>query len=293
LTSIIKIAALPGSVKVPLHIVLARRDRLEELVKTHRYLPIKDLCERLGVSEATVRRDLAALEQDGRLTRTYGGALSDYDARFPSFGDRQRQNAAEKQLIAQAALSAIRPGMTCFFDSGTTIFAISEILARNPIFPLTIVTSNLPVAEHLAPVAEIPVFLTGGQLFPRQSVLLGDAACKSIESWSFDLAFLSAEGLDSEGLWNSQEAIVQLQKTVVRRSDCAVFCLDRSKLGKSAPQLLLPSRHVETLLTNGTLEDLKKLEIPTPKVFWQAKDSLPPDLTLPAEESSDLPVHFL
>lgn len=94
-----------GSVKVPLHIVLARRERLAQMIEQHRYLPVKELCRRLEVSEATLRRDLAALVQEKKITRTYGGALSEFNDRFPSFRERQSQGAKAKAKIAAAALA--------------------------------------------------------------------------------------------------------------------------------------------------------------------------------------------
>ena len=67
--------------KVPLHIVLARRERLAQIIEQHRYLPVKELCQRLEVSEATLRRDLAALVQAKKITRTYGGRIRAHEPR--------------------------------------------------------------------------------------------------------------------------------------------------------------------------------------------------------------------
>src|SRR4051812_50149284 len=70
------------------HVVQARRQRLAGLLARHHYLSLGDLCERLEVSEPTARRDLAALEAEQAITRTHGGALVEYNQKFPSFRDR-------------------------------------------------------------------------------------------------------------------------------------------------------------------------------------------------------------
>ena len=247
--------------KVPLHIVLARRERLAQIIGQHRYLPVKELCRRLEVSEATLRRDLAALVQEKKITRTYGGALSEFNDRFPSFRERQGQGARAKAKIAAAALAFFEPNRTYFFDSGTTIFAIAEAFRDHPVTPVTIVTSNLPVGEMLASIPGVQVFQLAGQLLHLQSTLLGETAQKSLEFWKFDLAFLSAEGMDAEGVWNSQAAIVEQQKVLLSRTGRNVFCLDSSKLKRRAPHFLLPWAQVDFLLTDLTPAKLQRAGI--------------------------------
>lgn len=273
--------------KVPLHIVLARRDRLAKLIEQERYLPVKELCKRLGVSEATARRDLAALVQDKRITRTYGGALSEFNDRFPSFRERRSQGSAAKSRIARLALPLIQPGGTYFFDSGTTLFALAEAFREQPVGDVRIVTSNLPVAEILAMIPGIQVFLLAGQLFHHQSTLLGETAKRSVEFWSFDLAFLSAEGMTDAGLWNSQQEIVEQQKAVMRRSQRNAFCLDSSKLDRTAPHFLVPWTEVGALLTDASPTRLEKAGVPP------TLRTTPTDAMTGQPQAPEMPVHIL
>lgn len=208
--------------KVPLHIVLARRERLALIVEQHRYLSVKELCLRLKVSEATLRRDLAVLAQEKRsLALTAGRSLS-LMIGFRRFGnDRVREPAPRPELRRRRC--GFKPGKTYFFDSGTTIYAIAEAFRDQPVTPVTIVTSNLPVGEILASIPGVQVFQLAGQLLHLQSTLLGETAQKSLEFWRFDVAFLSAEGMDGEGIWNSQAAIVEQQKVLMGRTGVSVF----------------------------------------------------------------------
>lgn len=219
------------------------------MIAQYGYLPVQELCRRLGVSEATARRDLSGLQKEKRVRRIYGGAISEYENRFPSFAERRDQSRRVKARIAKAALSYILPESICFFDAGTTIYAIAEAFHKHPIVPLKIVTSNIPIGELLAVVPGVEVFLVAGQLLSRQSVLLGEMARKSLEFWKFDVAFLSAEAMNSSGIWNSQAAIVEQQKAVIFRTARPVFCLDGSKLKRTAPHFLLPWNKVDLLLS--------------------------------------------
>jgi len=277
------------AVKVPFHIVKARRERLAGMLAQHGYMPVSELCRRLEVSEATARRDLAALVEEKKIKRTYGGAISEFDNRYPSFAERIGTASKAKTQIANAAISYLSPGLTVYLDCGTTVYAIAEAFRARPVVPMTVVTSNIPVGEMLAAIPGVNVFLLAGQLLARQSTLLGETAVKSLQFWRFDVAFLSAEGMDAEGIWNSQTAIVQQQKVVINRSTRAIFCLDGGKLNRQAPDILLPWRGVEVLLTEVPFQKLVGVGIDIrSSQYWYApggKAACPVNRILSPEEA--------
>ena len=288
--------------KVPFHVVQARRDRLAELLGQHRYLPVKELCRRLGVSEATARRDLAALAGEKKIKRTHGGALSEFNDRFPSFRERQGRASQAKAKIARATVALMEPNGTYFLDSGTTICAVAEAFRERPVVPVTIVTSNLPVAEMLAAISGVQVFMVAGQLLHLQSTLLGEMAQRSLEFWKFDTAFLSAEAMNPAGVWNSQAAIVDQQRVVLERSARTVFCIDGSKLNREAPHFLVPWDRVDALVTDVSDERLAKAGISLRKGQRAAPGSrhavpqaLPAPEEAPASEADteEMPIHIL
>lgn len=248
--------------KVPLHVVLNRREKLAAWLQQRSYVPLNEVCSQFQISEATARRDLAVLADGRQIRRTHGGALAEYNHRFPSFVERQRIAAEGKQYIARAACATIRSGNRCFFDAGTTVFAIAEELQRSPVAPLTVVTNSLPVAELLASVGGVSVHLLGGELLPRQSVLAGKAARKALDFYKIDLAFLGAEGIDADGAWNSENEVVEFQTRLMARAERAVLCVDATKLGRMAPAFLAPWGGIRDLLTDATTADLEAAGIP-------------------------------
>ena len=288
--------------KVPFHVVQARRDRLAELLGQHRYLPVKELCRRLGVSEATARRDLAALVEEKKIKRTHGGALSEFNDRFPSFRERQGRASQAKAKIARATVALMEPNGTYFLDSGTTICAVAEAFRERPVTPVTIVTSNLPVAEMLAAISGVQVFMVAGQLLHLQSTLLGETAQRSLEFWKFDTAFLSAEAMNPAGVWNSQAAIVDQQRVVLERSARTVFCIDGSKLNREAPHFLVPWDRVDVLVTDVSAERLAKAGISLrdgqrAPAGGRSETTQAPDATenspVPEADADEMPIHIL
>lgn len=277
--------------RVPRHIVEARRDKLEALLAAHRYLPLKEVCQQLGISEATARRDLVALQGAGRLRRTHGGALSEFNDRFPSFTERHRRGARSKALLARAVSALFRPGRTYFLDSGTTLHFLAEALAQQGRGGFQVLTVNLPVAEILSGLKDVEVHLTGGHMLRRQSVLLGEGAVRAIERWRFDAAFLSAEGMDREGLWNSQLSVIAHQHAVIRRSGRNFFLLDRSKAGRVAPYFLLSWPAVDCLVCDAPKDEVEALcgEVP----HWHPSDPPPTGLENSPSSEGELPVHYL
>ena len=226
--------------RVPISVVLARRKSLAEMLASRQYLPLAEVCARLGVSEATARRDLRVLERDKKITRTYGGALGRFDASYASFADRRTVDHAVKARIAGEALRYIEPGLTCFFDSGTTIFALAEALYRAPVPDLRVVTNSLPVAEMLGRDPGNEVHLLGGRFLQRQSILLGTGARRSARQWNFDRVFMGLEGFNQDGMWASDEEVAAFQRTLITRAKQVFACAIASKLGRETGVFISP-----------------------------------------------------
>jgi DeoR family glycerol-3-phosphate regulon repressor len=147
-------------------------------------------------------------------------------------------------------------------DAGSTVFHIAEEFARYEADGIQFVTNNLPAAERLAKDSSAEIHLLGGHLLPHQLIVVGPGAGLSLSPWKFDIAFLSAEGMTSEGLWNSQDEISEFQRHVCGRSRKAVFCIDDSKLNRTAPSYLMSWSEVRNLITTATTSMLEAFRIP-------------------------------
>lgn len=250
--------------RVPLHIVEARRERLRELIRRDGFLPLADICRHFEISEATARRDLAAIEADGHITRTYGGALADYNSSFASLGERTKRARSAKSRIARAAIRLVPLSGTIFLDAGTTTLALSRLLTRRKNHSITVVTNSLAIASVLGGAPGISLHLLGGVFLNRQATLFGDHAVAALNSWKIDVAFLGAEAMNTEGIWNSHEEVVRLQRAVLQNVSRAYFCIDASKLNRSTPHRVAQWNENFRLITDTTAAELRGAGITLP-----------------------------
>jgi DeoR/GlpR family transcriptional regulator of sugar metabolism len=219
-------------VRVPIQIVNGRREELRALIRRDGFVPISQICRRLRISEATARRDLSAVAAGGHISRTWGGALADYNSHFASIDERSLRARTAKGRIAAVAAAMVPLSGTVFLDAGTTIVAVARTLAqRRGLAGLTVVTNSLPVASALGGISGITLHVLGGQLLDRQAALFGPRAVRALREWKFEAAFFGGEAANSAGVYNSHPDVVAFQRLVLRRTDHGYFCLDATKLG--------------------------------------------------------------
>jgi len=241
-----------------------RREAMTKLLRDRSYLPIGELCKRFRISEATARRDLAALQRERTIVRTFGGAMADYDRRFAPFADRLKLNAAAKARIAARAVRLVAPRMTVFIDAGTTPFAVADLLRRNPPADVRVVTNSLAVVERLTGVRGIEPDLLGGRLLPNQAVFLGPETCRAALFYAFDVALLGGEAFDATGVWNSSPEVVDLQRAVIDQSRRHALLLDATKADRAAPAKLMTWDEVDVLITDAAPD---AADVPEDKVL--------------------------
>ena len=238
--------------RVPQHLVDRRREELRRLIRRDGFLPVVEICRHLGVSAATARRDLVAVEANGHITRTYGGALADYNSAFASHDERSGRARPAKARIAERAVALMPRAGTIFLDAGTTIQATARVLAhRRDLAHLVVVTNSLAAAAVLGGAAGVELHVVGGMFLNRQAALMGARAIRALDDWSFDAAFLSGEAMDGEGISNSHADIAGFQQAVLRRARRIYFCLDASKVGRATPHRVAPWRQVTGLITDA------------------------------------------
>lgn len=244
--------------RVPVHIVERRREELRGLIRRDGFLPVAEICRRLQVSEATARRDLTAIASDGRITRTYGGALADYNSSFAPPGERATRARSAKARIAARVAPLLPDTGTVFLDAGTTVHALARhVLQRRTDFTgLAIVTNSLAVAIMLGGAPGLELHVLGGTFLHRQAILLGADAIAALAGWHFNAAFLGGEAFDADGISNSHPDIAAFQQAVLRHTDRPCFCLDASKLGRSTPHRLGPWNRLGLLATDATPSQL-------------------------------------
>lgn len=212
----------------------ARHDAMIGLVRDRGVTDVETLAARLAVSTSTVRRDLSTLQQQGRLARTYGGALATDVFHERPFTESERLNLDAKAAIADVALGLVPPEGTVFLDAGTTCLALARRLAEDR--PLTVVTRGLEAALVLARSANIDVVLTGGRVQPLSHGVIGPLASLALNRLHFDIAFLGADAVNpARGLGEPTVEETWIKQEAAARADRVVLLADSSKLTQCAP----------------------------------------------------------
>ena len=231
-----------------------RRDRIVRALKDLRAVRVSTLSDDLGVSEITIRRDLALLEREGILARTYGGAvLRQHRIQEPRFADDVGTQAAKKRGIARAAASMVEAGDTFFLGSGTT--AAQLLCYVDPALKARVVTHNLGVAALVEEQGLELIFL-GGLYRSSLNVVDGTWAIDMIGHFHADKAFLGADGVDpAAGLTTPSMTVAGIEQAMVRRTRGEVVVMaDHTKIGLVCDLVVCPLDQVDLLVVDDEVD---------------------------------------
>jgi len=189
-----------------------------------------DLAEAMGVSGATVRRDLQALSRSHLLIRTHGGALANgVGDELPARLKAARRHP-EKKRIGQAAADLVEVGAVVGMTGGTTALELARALAGRR--GITVVTNAINIASELVGHAGVRLIVIGG-IVRHSYELVGPAAEAMLSNYHLDIAFVGVDGLTpEEGCTTYDEMEAQTDLAFLRRARRSVVIADSSKIGK-------------------------------------------------------------
>lgn len=230
-----------------------RWDNLRALIRDSGVIRVEDLCRRLKVSPATVRRDLDQLERGGAIRRVHGGAVS-VESRLdePVFADKTSRAAREKRRIAEAALTFIEPGDTVYLDGGSTVLELARLLRERT--NLTVVTNSLYAAHELA--GRGPrLIVIGGELRRLSQTMVGPLTERVLQELHLDKAFMGTIGLAlDEGLTTTDHSEAFTKKLVMGQARQVIVLADSSKAGKVSFANAGGWENVHVLITDKQIE---------------------------------------
>lgn len=223
----------------------ARRAELLRRLRTDGYVSSAQAAADLGVSEMTIRRDLAQLHEERLAQRVAGGAsLPRLDHGAP-FEERAVTRGAEKRAIAAACLPLLEGAGTVLLDAGTTIAPLAHDLRPGT----TIVSHSLPVLTACAERDDVALFAVGGEYQPDTRSFTGAIARSAIAAVSVDVAVLSATAVDATGLLCANPRDAELKQAVAGIAARRILLVDAGKLGGRAPFRVGSLGTVDVLVT--------------------------------------------
>jgi DeoR family transcriptional regulator, fructose operon transcriptional repressor len=239
----------------PGHDLAARRRlRLGLIVDARGAARLEELSAALGVSQATVRRDLNALAAAGRLRRVHGGAVA-IDQRLdePHFDAKAAAAADEKQRIAERAIELLSPEETVYLDSGSTVLALARLL--HGWNRLTVVTNSLPVATEL--VGRGPrLIVIGGELRATSRAFVGPLTRLLLDDIHLDRAVMGTFALSlDDGLTTTDPSEAYTKQLVISRAREVILLADSTKLGTRSFVRAGRVEDVDVLVTDAGIDE--------------------------------------
>ncbi len=231
-----------------------RRHQIARLVAEQERVSVADLAGRFLVTDASIRRDLVILEDEGLLRRVHGGAVGAGASRHLGiYASKAREHREEKVRIGAAAAAMISSGDVVFLDSGTTVVAIAAHmpgpLRRSG--AITVVTPSLPIVEEIGSWEAPHLICLGGLYLPDYRAVVGPQTVAGIRELSADIVFLGCEGLTiEEGLTTPHVLVAEVGAMMAARARRVVVVADASKLGQSGFTPIIPITAVSTLVTD-------------------------------------------
>lgn len=241
-----------------------RRQSLLDMLRKQPGLRVPELAQTLDISEGTVRNDLNALEDQGRLKRVHGGAVLNDQDQFQnnSFLRRFKQNAAAKLAIAREAAVLVNDGDSILLDASTTSYYLAQAIADRR--RLRVMTNGFEVARELASNSSNTVILIGGVVNNDSSSVTGLLSEKIIAEMHIEKAFFSCSGFSLErGMTEVHFAEAQLKRKAIESSRQVIAMIDSTKFGKEDLTPFARADHITHLISDTKLssEWIEKLEL--------------------------------
>jgi DeoR family transcriptional regulator, aga operon transcriptional repressor len=228
-----------------------RQERIAKVVSEFGFVRVRELSDRFGVSEVTLRSDLDTLERRGVLRRVHGGAMAGGDTRVErTFEEAAEALSAEKASIGRAAVNLMSSGESVIIDVGTTTTAMARALVAET--ALGDITNSLTIAlevERGAP--RLNVIVTGGTLRPKQHSLVNPLGSAFFSQLRVSTLFLGCNGIDpNHGVTNINLPEAEMKRAMVAASQRIIVLADSSKLGATALANVCPIDLVDVLVTD-------------------------------------------
>jgi len=232
-----------------------RHELILRAVRSEGSATISGLADSLGVSIATVRRDLVMLDEEGLLKRVYGGAASVEDRDEP-FADVAGVRADEKDAIARRCAELVKDGETVLLDIGTTAHRVARQLRGRT---LTVITSSLAVVDELQEEETVQLVLLGGVLRRDYRSLIGFLTEDNLRQVHADRLFLGTSGVRPDGqVMDTTVVEVPVKRAMIGASDHVVLVADVGKFPGTGMSRVCGPQELDTVVTNATADDRTK-----------------------------------
>lgn len=214
-------------------LAVTRKTQIKDIMLEKKSITVTELSKKFSVTEETIRKDLQQLENEGFLSRTYGGAyiqdgvLNDIDLTL-----RETACVDSKEAIAAKCAELIHHGDSIFLDASTTATFVAKQIKN---MRLTVVTNSLMAIDQLKDSESIHLIGIGGIYSSKTKAFNGRATVQGLKEYYLDKAFMSCRSLSMEhGITDSNEDIALIRHTLLKNSNSVYLIADKSKFDKTS-----------------------------------------------------------
>ncbi len=223
----------------------------------HNKVLSSDLCIEINVSEDTVRRDLIELDEQGKIIKVHGGAIS--KSFHKSFANNFVYGVEDKRKIASKVIPFIKDGMFILTSGGTTVIELAHMLPEN--LKATFFTVSLAAALEYSNHPNIDVIFIGDKISKASQIAIGGDAITKIKGIKADLCIMGINALDTQmGLTDNDWDVVQVKKAMIDVSDKTMLLSISEKLNTQQKIKICDTDKINYLITELSPDDEKLME---------------------------------
>jgi len=236
---------------------LERYQIILAMVQEQPVATVAELVEVTSTSEATIRRDIAALSLKKKLRRVRGGAEAIVASRHGSLAGRpfsinQTLNISLKQAIAREAVKLCTDDDDIIINGGTTTFQMVYLLTNRR---MQVFTNSFPVAEHLLKHSKNDVKIAGGTIYREQNIILSPYDNDFSQNYFATKMFIGAHSVGALGLMEADPLIIQSELKLMSQAEELVVLADSTKFKKHSSMIICALERVHTLITDDRISD--------------------------------------
>ncbi|MBR4720143.1 MAG: DeoR/GlpR transcriptional regulator [Clostridia bacterium] len=232
-----------------------RKQKILDIINKDGKVKVAYLSQKFGISEVTVRSDLADMEYNGLLKRIHGGAVSSYKPYYTmNLTQRMEANQTGKSIVGKKIASIIENNDTIMLNSGTTTLAVFRSLPED--YNLNIITNSVTIALEAANRPAFNIILLGGLINSKYQFTYGDDTNRQILNYHADKAILSVDGIDKEnGYTTYYDKEAEIDRMMLNRSSFKIIAADFTKFNRTAFSKIADICNADIIVTDKAIPD--------------------------------------
>lgn len=212
-----------------------RYEKILDILNEKNAVTVAELTNELDTSESTIRRDLSALNEMGKLNKVFGGATSikqNSGIAEDNVSSRENLMSEEKDLIARYSATLINDTDFVYIDAGTTTSRLIDYISNTK---ATYVTNGISHARKLI-YKGLNAYIIGGKMKPVTEAVVGSEGILSLKNYNFTKAFMGTNGIDFQaGFTTPDIEEARIKEEAVNKSYMGFILADHSKFGRVFP----------------------------------------------------------